>query len=570
MGGLQNLVYFAIFLGVLVTIHEAGHFFAAKWAGVKVLTFSIGFGPALFGFTRKETRYQVSLLPLGGYVRLAGDLPGDEEAAADPREREGTFFAAPWWKRAIIKVAGPAFNFIFPVLAYWVLFLGDHQVVAPRVGWVEPDLPAAHAGVLPGDVITRVDGHPIREFAEIREQLDGKFDREIPLTVLRDGHELTLRITPQKNVEDLQIEKVARGLLGVTSVARPAIIGVKPGSVAAQAGLQTFDRLLTVNGEAVRDEVQLKKLLSGLTGTLTVVVVRSHLTPLAGTSVVVPELVTLTVEKQPGEGFEAVGAESGDLYVWTVFPKSPAQKAGLKRGDRLTTIDGKVLGSYFTVLLELKALEKQKFTLGWVSDGEAKSVELSQVSHDELDELKNHHEVLELGVRPRPAFQGAGELLASGPESEKLTITLGPLEALQASLRTVPEAARAILLAFGKMATGDLPADSFGGPILLFQIAAKSAEAGVEVFVRNMAVISVNLGLVNLFPIPILDGYGLLEAFWEGIRRRRISDRAREVSMYLGLAMIAALMVFVFKNDISRQFNKAEDDAPAATRPTGR
>lgn len=549
MGALQNTVFFAIFIGVLVTVHELGHFLAAKWAGVKVLKFSIGFGPKLVGFRRGETEYVIAAIPLGGFVRMAGEIPGDDVPEEDVKR---SFLSAPWWKRAIIVVAGPAFNLIFPILAYFIAFIGDHQVLSPRVGWVEPDYPAARAGILPGDLITRVDGQPIRAFDEIRTALDGVWDREVAVTVKRGDQDLVLRITPMKLEESTPLEKVKRGLLGVSPIARPAIIGVPKGSPAEAAGLRSFDRILSINGDVVRDEVQLDQVLAGKTGELKVQVIRSELADVGGANVVIPELDTITVPRSEGTGFAALGgAESADTYVWTVFPGSPAAKAGLKRGDKLVSIDGAKLGSWFTVQTRLRAAEKTPFTLTWISDGEEKSQKLSQVSEEELDELKNKSEILELGVRPRAAFQGS-EVLAGGPEAERITVHLGPGDAFIASVKTVPEGIRAIALIMGKLFTRDIPLESVGGPIMLFQVAAKSAEAGYEVFLKNMALVSVNLGLVNLLPIPILDGFGLLAAIWEGIRRRPIPVRAREIANIVGLAVLALLVVLVFKNDITK------------------
>lgn len=549
MGALQNTVYFAIFIGVLVTVHELGHFLAAKWAGVKVLKFSIGIGPKLVGFRRGETEYVIAAIPLGGFVRMAGEIPGDDVPEEDVKR---SFLSAPWWKRAIIVVAGPAFNLVFPILAYFFAFIGDHQVLSPRVGWVEPDYPAARAGILPGDLITRVDGQPIRAFDEIRAALDGVWEREVAVTVKRGDEDLVLRITPMKHEESTPLEKVKRGLLGVSPIARPAIIGVPKGSAAEAAGLRSFDRVLSVNGDVVRDEVQLERVLAKKTGELSVKVIRSELSDVGGANVVVPELLTITLPRAEGAGFAALGgAESADTYVWTVFPGSPAAKAGLKRGDKLVSIDGAKLGSWFTVQTRLRAAEKSMFTLTWLSDGVEKSQELSQVSEEELDELKNKSEILELGVRPRAAFQGA-EVLAGGPEAERITVHMGPVDALVASVKTVPEGIRAIALIMGKLFTRDIPLESVGGPIMLFQVAAKSAEAGYEVFLKNMALVSVNLGLVNLLPIPILDGFGLLAAIWEGIRRRPIPLRAREIANIVGLAMLALLVVLVFKNDITK------------------
>jgi regulator of sigma E protease len=549
MGALQNIISFAIFIGVLVTVHELGHFLAAKWAGVKVLKFSVGFGPKVFGFRRGETDYQIAAIPLGGFVRMAGEIPGDDVPEEDAKR---SFLSAPWWKRAIIVLAGPAFNLVFPILAYFFVFLGDHQVLSPRVGWVEPDYPAARAGIQPGDRIVKVDDTPIRAFDEIRTALEGVWEREVAVTVRRGDRELVLRIRPLEHEESTPLEKVKRGLLGVSPVARPAIVGVPKGSAAEAAGLRTFDRILSVNGEIVRDEVQLSKVLAGKEGVLSVVVIRSELVDVGGAHVVVPELKTLVIARQPGDGFGALGgAESADTYVWTVFPGSPAAKAGLKRGDKLVSIDGAPLGSWFTVQTRLRAVEKKPFTLVWLSDGVEKSQRLSQVFEEELDELKNRSEVLELGVRPRAAFQGT-EVLAAGPEAERITVHMGPWDAAVASVRAVPEGIRAIGLIMGKLFTRELPLESVGGPIMLFQVASKSAEAGWEVFLKNMALVSVNLGLVNLLPIPILDGFGLLAALWEGVRRRPIPIRAREIANIVGLVVLALLVVLVFKNDITK------------------
>jgi regulator of sigma E protease len=549
MGAFQDTIFFIIFLGVLVTVHEGGHFFAAKWAGVKVLKFSIGFGPKLFGFRRGETEYQIAALPLGGFVAMAGQHPDEAEREED---RGRTFLGAPWWKRMIILAAGPAANLVFPIFAYWVAFIGDHQVISSRVAAVEAGFPAAVAGIRPGDVVTRIDGKDIKAFEEIRSALEGVFDREVPVTVRRGEQELTLRLTPRKTEESGPIEKVQRGLLGIAYVPRPAIVGVPEGSAAYAAGLRSFDRVLSVNGKVVRDELQLAQALDEGQGALELVVIRSVVGDVGGAGFVMPELHTFTVQKGAGEGLGAIGAELADLYVWTVFPGSPAEKLGLKKGDRLVAVNGTALTSWFTWQLHLRAAEARPFSLTWrTADGAERTAEASQGTREELDELKNRSEVLEFGVRPRAAFQGS-ELLAAGPEIDRLTVHMGPGEAFVTAVKTVPEGIRAIALILGKLFTRDIPLESVGGPIMLFQVASKSAEAGYEVFLKNMALVSVNLGLVNLLPIPILDGFGLLAALWEGIRRRPIPARAREYANMVGFAMLALLVVLVFKNDITK------------------
>ncbi len=544
MGALQNIIYFVIFLGVLVTVHEAGHFLAAKWAGVKVLKFSIGFGPKLFGFRRGETEYQIAALPLGGFVAMAGQNPGEE---IDESDVSRSFLGSPWWKRVLILSAGPAFNLVFPFFAFFFAFVGDHQAVASRVGSLEAGYPAASAGMLPGDVITKIDGKAIKAFDEIGPSLDGVFDRPVAITIDRGGHEQVLSVTPRKGVKATPSEKRQRGFLGISPVTRPAIVGVPEGSPPALAGLKTFDRILTIDGQPIHDELDLIAVLSARSGRLEVVAVRSELKNVDGASVVVPRLVTAELDKQSGQGLGALGVESADLYSWTVLTGSPAAKAGVKAGDRLLAVNGADITSMLTLHQAIQATEAKTIELSWRTPaGAIKSAAISLATADSLEEF-------DLGVRQRQAFYlPEREVLAKVSEASMVLVHMGPLDAAAAAAKAVPESVRAIALVMGKLFTREIPLDTVGGPILLAQLAARSAEEGYQTFLKTMAVVSVNLGLVNLLPIPVLDGFGLLTALWEGIRRRPIPARAREVATIIGLVVLALLFVLANKNDITR------------------
>ena len=562
MGALQNTVFFLIFLGVLVTVHELGHFLAAKWAGVKVLKFSIGFGPKIFSFTRGETEYQVAWVPLGGFVRMAGDIAGDSigdgpEPELAPEEQKRGFLAAPWWKRAIIVAAGPAMNLIFPIGAYFFVFLGEHEYVPARVGFVDPALPAAAAGFRPGDLITKIEGTPINRFDDIGGALEGVFDREISISVKRGQQDLVLKLAPARDVETSNpVEKVFRGKLGIMASSPSPIIGVPTGSAAEAAGLKTFDRIASVNGKPTPDLNSLEQLLLSEPGPLRLVVLRSNLNDVGGAGYVVPEVATVTLDKGPGPGLAAMGgAELGDTYIWTVIQDSAPAKAGMKRGDRLVAIDGSPIGSYYWFTLKLRSIELEPFTLTWRSTDGEHTAKISQVNREERDILNAKHKLPDPGIRPRLAFlSGDNDPLATGPKVERLTMFNGPKDALLASLAEVPRSVTKIAQVMKGFGTGKIGFENVGGPIMLFQIASKSAEAGLNVFLANMALVSVNLALVNLLPIPVLDGFGLVAAFWEGIRRRPIPAKAREVANIFGLVVLAMLVVRVFYNDIMRSF----------------
>src|SRR6516165_10566638 len=249
---LQNIAYTLLLLGVLIFVHELGHFLVAKSLGVKVLRFSIGFGPRLFGVTRGETEYRVSWLPLGGYVKMAGEQPNEE---LSPEEAQRGFLTQSPWRRAAIVVAGPGFNLLFPILAYFLIFAGTHQQISTRIGSVEPGLPAAEAQLRPGDRILAVDGEKVRTFEELRTHLQPRYDRPITLTVERQGRQFTTTLTPAKSLETNPIETLPRGLIGISPNAKAPVLGVLEGSPAAAAGLKTFDRVLSVNGQPVKDEL---------------------------------------------------------------------------------------------------------------------------------------------------------------------------------------------------------------------------------------------------------------------------------------------------------------------------
>ena len=547
---LQAIVPIVILLGVLVTVHEAGHFLVAKACGVKVLKFSIGFGPRIFGFTRGETEYRVAWIPLGGFVKMAGELPDDD---VPPEDVKRSFLAQPWWRRALIVAAGPAFNLLFPVIALFAVYVGDAQMAAPKVGWVIPQTPAERAGIRPGDYIRAVDGHPITSFEEISQYVSDAWDREVSLTLERDGKPLSLKLTPMKQVETNPLEKTQRGLLGITPSFRPAVLGVPFGSPAEAAGLKTFDRVLRVDGELVRDEVQMAALLAKAEGPVKLQVIRSTLVPVGGGQLDWPALVEVEVQKQPGEGYAALGAEVGELYVWGVSPGSPAAQAGLKRGDRLVEKNGKPIPAWYNFANDLSNLDTQSFELAWKdTGGELHQARLARAHVIERDNFGNDNDSLELGLQPRMLYGGSLDPLALSPQIETVNVYMGPVDAFVTAAKRVPEMVRQIGLVFVGLITRRVNFDNVGGPILLAQVATSSAQMGLGVYLQNMALISVNLGLVNLLPIPVLDGFGLLAALWEGVRRRPIPIRAREYANLVGLVMLALLVVRVFYNDITR------------------
>ena len=542
---LQGPGLFILLLGVLITVHELGHFLVAKACGVKVIRFSIGFGPKLFGFTKGETEYQVALLPLGGYVKMAGDSPHEE---LSPEDAQRGFLNAAPWKRALIVAAGPFFNLVFPILVYFFVFVGPHEATSTKVGFVDPAMPAAAAGIRAGDRIVAIDGERVQTFEDLREAFVGRFERSIPLTYERDGKELVTQVTPRKIIETSPVDSVERGQIGIQPVRKPAVLGVPPGSPAAQAGLKSFDRVLALNGVNVPDEAALHEQVAKAEGSLELTVQRLETVAAGPVAGQVPSIVKVQMWKQRGDdGYAALGAEPSDMYVVAVSPNSSADKAGIRAGDRLVSFNGETLRSFNILQGELSKLKEQPFQLTWRSaaDGQERTQTLAQAPLTSKGEMGETSPIV-LGVRPW--MPSSAELL----DVDTVTVNLGPMEALRESAIVVPKIVGQMVKVIGGLLTFQVSHKTLGGPVMMYQLASKSAEQGLDSFLHLMAVISINLGVMNLLPIPILDGFHLLSAFWEGIRRRPIPVRVREVANVIGLILLVALMGMALFNDVTR------------------
>jgi regulator of sigma E protease len=541
------LPYTILLLGVLIFVHESGHFLLAKALGVKVLRFSIGFGPPIVAFTRGDTEYRIAWFPLGGYVKMAGEQPYDE---LPPEEAKHGFLAQAPWKRMLIVAAGPVFNLVFPVLVFFVVLLGVSEHATSQVGSVEPGMPAAEAGIRPGDRIVAIEGQKIDLFEEISEQLQPRYDRPTVVTVERDGKQLTLTLTPVRStVTEPLSDPVTRGQIGIRQYPLAPLLGVPAGSPAAAAGLKSFDRVVSIGGQPVRDERDLEAIVATAQGELDVEVFRAEPLDLPGIGGAAPRIVHARVARQPGDGYAALGALSPSTFVYTVLPGSAAEKAGLGRGDQLLALNGAPLRSFTGLINALSEEIKDKpFTLAWrTAAGEEKRAELRQERSHEKDQVGQESGQLDFGVRTR--LFGPADVL--NPETVKLR--MGPGKALVKSLQIVPQTIAKVATVLGYMLTGRVSMDAMSGPVGLAVMTSKAAEAGFDQFLSMMAIISINLGVVNLLPIPILDGFHLLAAGWEAIRRRPISMRAREIANWVGLVMLVSLIVRVFYNDLFKR-----------------
>ena len=568
---LENIHWFALLIGALVFVHELGHFLVAKACGVKVTKFSLGFGPKLLAFTRGETEYRIGALPLGGYVKMLGEVPGAE---IPPEDEARAFFSKPVWQRTAVAAAGPLFNFVLATVVYFAMFVGPQTFGDTKLGVVSRGDPAWNAGLRPGDRIVEVNGVAVQRWDDLRTEIGSRPGQRAYIAYERDGTMHRVEVTPASQQEsNVFQEKEKRGRIGVSlQYIKTLVAVVDPQSPAALAGMKTGDRIIKVGETPVEAWHELRSALQEVPADLPIALTLQR--PVESTAESGAEnkedqkspneehSILLTPNKDVRPQLDAslfssadtpwgyTGIVSQDSVVAKVEADTPAAKAGLLSGDRLLhlklvkpdgTTEKRPIGVWGIDLAAMSGVDaRSKFTLTVQRGAEIIAQDFMLEAREERDELKNTYTRYVFGATNTPGSMGTYTLKRQ----------VGLAEAFQQALTQVGRDATLIAKGIGMLIRGRLPLDSMGGPIMLFVIAEKSAKRGWEHFLRMMAVISVNLGLLNLLPVPVLDGGHLMFFALEAIRRKPPSIRAREIANMVGLALLLMLMVLVFKNDI--------------------
>jgi regulator of sigma E protease len=537
-----TLLSFALVISVVVFFHELGHLIVGKALGVKAIRFSIGFGPRLFGFMAGETEYRVSLLPLGGYVKFAGDNPY-EEVAAEDRGR-GFLEQAPW-KKGAIAFAGPAANFVLAVALYFVVFAAPHQDLAARVGYVKPLSPAAQAGLRYGDRILRIDGEPVEGWSGLQEKIRARAGQPLAMEIERAGVRQTLRIVPAVHEETNPIETVRHGRIGISALARAAQVTViSPDSPAGRGGVQTFDKVTRLDGAPVANWEQLQGLLADRAGPVDLEVLRPEPVEAPGGTLWTQKPLTLSLPAPASRG--AYGVEASDLTLFAVQPGGAADQAGLKRGDRVLALNGRPALSWTDeVDGAVKAAGTGPLQLTVRRDGKELTATVTPHLRKDRDEAGVLQDVPDLGAAPD---------LNGFADAERIWIRYSVPDAARRAVLNTGGFVRAQAIGIARIITGHISSRAIGGPLMIADVARKAAENGWRELIITMGAISVVLGLMNLIPVPVLDGFHVLTACIEGVRRRPLSLRFREVANVVGIALLLTLMLYAFRNDAMRKW----------------
>lgn len=449
------LIPFVLGLGVLIFIHELGHYLVARWCGVKVLRFSVGFGTPLLRWKvgRDRTEWVLAAFPLGGYVKM---LDEREQEEITPEDLPRAFNRQSVWRRIAIVAAGPLANFLLAIVLYWGLALAGTEELRPRLALTSAaDSIAAQAGVRDGDEVVAVDGSAVRSWTDLRWALMGGVldQREVRLDVrtesgARTSHRLDFSGV---KVDDRDADLVERvGLAPWRPVIPPVIGDVMPGSAAEHAGLRPDDHIVALDGMALESWVELVEQVRARPGeSLTLTLIRDQRTL---ETVLVPQEIN-----ENGERFGRIGV----------------------------------------AVAEPTALRSQLFT----------------------------------------------------------TVRYGPIEGLTRAAGQTWDTSVLTLRMLGRMITGEVSWKNLSGPVTIADYAGQTAQLGWAHYLGFLALISISLGVLNLLPIPVLDGGHLLYYTIEIVKGSPVSERVMLIGQQVGLVILAMLMTFAFYNDITRLFS---------------
>lgn len=449
---LISALSFLVAIGVLITVHEYGHFWVARKLGVKVLRFSIGFGKPLWKSVRgaDQTEYVLAAIPLGGYVKMLDEQEGEVAQA----ELHRAFNRQALWKRTAIVVAGPAFNFLFAILAYWAVYMGGVEGIRPVIGEVAEASIAAAGGLQAGDELVAIDG----------------------------------RSTPTWDIATLAL--LDRAIGGETA-------------------------LVEVRREGARRAIELDLTQGG--------------SLLEGTFIL-----------------DALGVKPWRPAIPAVIDRTveggAAEAAGLLGGDVIVSADSQAIADWTEWVAYVQERPGRPIEMGVDRDGARITLEITPEPTSD-------------GAQGTVGRIGAYVRLPVGLEQSMRTeVRYGPVDAMAESLRKSWNMSTLMIKMLGKMVIGEASVENLSGPISIAQFAGQSASIGLVPFVMFLAVISLSLGIINLLPIPLLDGGHLLYYLIEAVKGGPLSDAAQAVGQRLGIAFLILLMGLAFYNDLSRVF----------------
>ena len=545
-----------ILLGLLIFVHELGHFLVAKYFKVRVEVFSLGFGKKLLSFRRGETEYCIAAVPLGGYVKMFGDDPSADISEAD---RAGSFLHKPVGQRIAVVLAGPIMNLLFAFLLYSAIAMIGEKALFPGLGDLAQNSAVWSAGFRSGDTILEIDGKSIATWNEIEKKIQSNPEKPLRFGIQReDGTATSLEVTPKliANPNVLSWTKEIGDIDGLTFLSRSATIAVIPGSAAAKAGMRSGDSIVKINATQFRRWREIERAVESFTKEtkLTFTVQRGFIEALQKaddeaqpqTLEFIVDVPSTAAGQSGTAALRALGFDDPELYLASIEKDSPAEKAGLRPGDQLVSINGEKLTKFEEVVGRIRAFDGTKpIDFAVIRDGKPMTLAISPNVKKRMNHMGQEETRFEVGIRPM--------IIDDVPQTVQVA-TGNVIEAVERGAVRSVEMSGAIVVGLVRLFQGQVSSKNVGGFLSIGQMAKKSWSMGPSEFLMAMAVISLNLFVLNLLPVPVLDGGHLVFYTIEAIRGAPLSMQKMELAQRVGAALLVGLMVFALFNDVSRIF----------------
>ncbi|MBY0314384.1 MAG: RIP metalloprotease RseP [Bdellovibrionales bacterium] len=542
------IVPMIVLLGVLIFIHELGHFLVAKYFNVKVETFSLGFGPKIWKYVRGETTYCISAIPFGGYVKMFGDELGKEVA---PEMQKRSFLHKPIYQKILIALAGPIMNLGLAFLLFVIIGLTGERVIAPQLGDISENTAAHSAGFRSGDKILTINDQPIGRWEDVDNFIEGSNAKPLTFKVQRENSDepVTVTATPTatESKNPFRLGDTVGDIEGFEFISNSSLIAVSdPASIFGQLGFQTGDRIVTINNFEVNTFRNVEDVLLNESSDKEIVFKIERYGTKPDTK---PEPVTITwdLAKIPfPDSPKKLGFLPPETFIGNVSEDSPAKTIGIQVNDRIVRINGTPI-QYFNDIVKVVSSYKEtdpELSVEIVRNGETKSFSL----RPKMTEIKS-----DIGL-PEKRF-AMGIVPLKSPYVEYATWHADSLGgALGWGAKKTWQWTHATIMSFVLLAQNKVSPKNLGGFISIGQMAQKSWEMGLDAFLRIMAIISLNLFILNLLPIPVLDGGHILVFSIEAIKGAPLSLKKLEVAQQIGALLLLSLLAFSLFNDVSRLF----------------
>lgn len=569
-----------ILLGILIAIHEYGHFIIAKACGVRVEIFSIGFGKKLVSFRRGETLYTISLIPFGGYVKLTGQDPREQ---VPPELENRTLRSKPLWQRAAVVLAGPLFNAVLALLIYIGLFQFGMTQSAPVFNRVLEGSPAAEAGLQSGDRVVSIQkqGQTIRPrfYRELEATIEQSLGVPLVFQIERAGiaDPISVTYTPElgqgRSSSSGAVTQVP-SILGVEDNIPTALGRVIPNSWLAQRGLpanflvqelrytdeaqsreisfetKTFPELSSAWAQAIQYHSQVNSgriELRGLSLEFTPDK-KGLLAPVLSPEPKTHVLGWQIASEAPPLTLREAGFYSTEFLIGSVSEDTPAAKLGLQPLDLILSVNGEAPQSFLNFVARLQSISQSQndIVVDWMRGSE----KMTGTIRPELREVKDH-----ITMTSSQRFQIGVSFLYGGTQTQTIVRGDNVFDSIALGWTYTTDLTTRMIRSFVDLFTGKISYKALGGFISIAKVAGDSFRSGIEDFMSMMGLISLNLFILNLLPIPVLDGGHLILYLVESVRRKPLSLKAIEVWSATGIFVLLGMMILVTFNDITRHFS---------------